>query len=118
MDVPALDARMRGWFANDYRATVAERGKKLVGYVLARRDDDALYLRQLFVIAAERRQGLGRKLVDAIAAGTIDVAHLRLDALVHNVAALAFWRSIGFIEYAITLERPRAAFVVPQSHTQ
>ena len=107
MAVPALDARMRDWLANDYRAIVAERGKHLVGYVLARRDDDALYVRQLFVVPAERRRGLGRRLVAAIAADASDALRLRLDVLVHNAPALAFWRSIGFVDYAITLERGR-----------
>lgn len=72
MDIPALDARMRGWLLNDYRAIVAERGKQFVGYVLARRD----------------------------------------------AVELIIWRSIGFVDYAVALERAAnasAAHVPPSS---
>jgi len=113
MDVPALDARMRGWLLNDYRAIVAERGKGFVGYVLARRDDDGLYLRQLYVIAGERRRGLGRGLVEAIEADAPDALRLRLDVLVGNAAALIFWRSIGFLDYAIALDRAANVSAAP-----
>ncbi len=117
MDVPALDARMRGWLASDYRAIVAEEGKHLVGYALARRDrgddDRALHLRQLFVIADLRRRGLGRRLVEAIEADAPDALRLYLDVLVGNADALMFWRSIGFVDYSIALERAANVSATP-----
>jgi ribosomal protein S18 acetylase RimI-like enzyme len=105
MSIEQLETRMHGWLATEYRAIVAATGASIVGYALARdQEPGSLHLRQLFVEVERRRSGLGRRLVAEITAST-PLRRLRVDVLIGNAVALSFWRSIGFVDYAITLER-------------
>ena len=107
MDVAALTTRMHEWLSRDYRAIVAVDDERIVGYVLFRDDEnDRLHLRQLFVGEAWRRQGLGNRLVQACLGSPATRRRTRVEVLVGNTVGLAFWRSIGFADYSITLERP------------
>lgn len=64
-----------------------------------------LYLRQLFISRARRRQGLGRQAAMLIAERATPGQRLVLDVLAGNDVANAFWRAVGFEPYAITMER-------------
>ncbi len=52
-----------------------------------------------------RRQGIGRQALE-ILRSTIWPANKRLtvDVLVQNTAAVAFWRTVGYNDYCLTLE--------------
>jgi len=105
MTVGELEQRMRAWLGGDYEAVVVERSGEPVGYALYRDDPDFLYLRQLFVLPEARRSGVGRATLNWLRenAGP-EIARIRIEVLVGNVAALAFWKSVGFHDYSMTLE--------------
>jgi ribosomal protein S18 acetylase RimI-like enzyme len=101
---PALEKRMKGWLAADYRAVLFEIGGRAVGYALFRPEDDGFYLRQFVVERSERRRGHGRQAVallmkEVFAPG----ARVTLQVLNENTAGLAFWHAVGFEDAAQTL---------------
>ena len=105
MTVSELEQRMREWLASEYSAVLFEEDNEVVAYVLYREQTDEVYLRQLFVARNRRRQGIGRMAIE-ILRSQIWPQHKRLtiDVLVHNSAALAFWRAVGYRDYCLTLE--------------
>ena len=112
MTVDQLAERMRSWLAGEYRAVLfaAEQGgespQEPLGYALFRDEPDHVYLRQFFVRREARRQGIGRAAIEHLVRNEWP-AHkrIRLDVLVGNTAAIAFWRSVGFSDYCLTMER-------------
>jgi predicted GNAT family acetyltransferase len=107
MNVDQLENRMRAWLATEYRAVVFTSGAEVLAYALFRDDEaDSIHVRQFFVIRARRREGIGR---DAIRLFVRDIVpknkRVVLDVLVRNTVGHAFWRAVGFREYAVTLER-------------
>jgi len=106
MTVPELEQRMAGWLATDYRAVIFEQDGAASGYALFRREPDYMYLRQFYVKRDRRRQGIGRSAVQWLAANAWKPKErIRIEVLAANEAGIAFWRSIGFNDYALTMER-------------
>ncbi len=105
MTVPELEARMRGWLASEYQAMIFEEKGGSVAYALYREQPEEIYLRQLFVVRHHRRRGIGRGAF-AILRSQIWPRNKRLtvDVLVGNTATVAFWRAVGYTDYALTLE--------------
>lgn len=105
MTVAELRERMMRWLAGEYRAVVFECDAAPVAYALYRENTTEVYLRQLFVRRDKRRQGVGRRTVD-ILTGIIWSRHKRLtvEVLTTNSPAVAFWRSVGYRDYCLTLE--------------
>lgn len=105
MTVPQLRERMREWFAGEYRAVIFERNGEPVGYALYREDASEVYLQQFFVRRDRRRQGIGRETL-RILRQHVWPQHKRLTVgvLTANAPALAFWYSVGFRDYCLTLE--------------
>jgi GNAT superfamily N-acetyltransferase len=105
MSIAELADRMRAFLAGEYRAVLFERDGRLVAYALWSQRGDGLYLRQFFVVREARRDGIGRA---AMAILRKDVwpqdVRLYLEVLTANQRGLAFWRSLGFADYAVTLE--------------
>ena len=105
MTVEALIERMRGWLADDgYEALLGFDGEELVAYVLWRDEPDCVYLRQIFVKREHRRQGVARHLMLSVFERWPD-KRLTVDVLAGNARALAFWRRMGYRDYAVMLER-------------
>jgi GNAT superfamily N-acetyltransferase len=106
MTVDELAARMRGRLAGSYEARIIELAGGTVGYRLfAREADGVVHIRQLFVAAAHRRQGVARAALAWLRANAWSAApRLRMAVLAGNVAGIACWKSVGFVDYAITLE--------------
>lgn len=106
MSVDQLAERMRAWLAGEYRAVIFKRPQETVGYALFRDEPEHVYLRQFFVRREARRQGVGRAAIEHLVR-SVWPAHkrIRLDVLVGNTAAIAFWRSVGFADYCLTMER-------------
>jgi ribosomal protein S18 acetylase RimI-like enzyme len=105
MTLPELEQRMSEWLRGEYEAVLFERGGEVLGYALYRRQPDHVYLRQLFVRPEFRRQGVGQAALDWLRSHAwAGAPRIRLDVLVHNVAAIRFWRAVGFQDYCITME--------------
>lgn len=104
MTVPQLAERMQKWLQGEYRAVVFSIDEP-VGYGLFKRDEELIYLRQFFVRRDRRRTGIGRAAF-SILREQIWPRSIRLtvDVLCQNHAAIAFWRSVGYRDYCLTLE--------------
>jgi predicted acetyltransferase len=74
------------------------------GYALFREEADYFYLRQFFVGEEFRRRGVGRAAITWLNAHVWRGRPIRVEVLAGNVAGIAFWRSVGFGEYSVTME--------------
>ena len=105
MTVPQLGERMRGWLEQDYRVMVFELAGTPVAYALFREQPSEVYLRQLFVVRERRRQGIGRQAVELLRTKVWPTnKRLTIEVLTANTAAVAFWRSVGYVDYSLMLE--------------
>jgi GNAT superfamily N-acetyltransferase len=105
MTLPELEQRMGKWLGREYEAVIFSENGEERGYALYRRDPNWIYLRQFFVRREHRRKGIGRAAMPWLRTNAWKGApRIRVEALVGNAAALAFWRSLGFADYCLTLE--------------
>lgn len=105
MTIPQLEQRMRSFIEGEYRAIIFEVGGEIVAYALYREGMDEVYLRQLFVVRHRRRRGIGRRAVETLRSQVWPkTKRLTVEVLVANTAAVAFWRAVGYADYALTLE--------------
>jgi GNAT superfamily N-acetyltransferase len=106
MTVEQLEQRMANWLSRDeYKAVIFEEAGIETGYALFQRNDDHVYLRHLFVNPDFRRRGIGRQALDWLWANAwTDASRLRIDVLVGNREGQAFWQSVGFQPYCVTME--------------
>lgn len=108
MSLVELEHRMTGFLSTDYEATLFESGADVVGYALYRTEPDHLYLRQFFIRPEFRRRGIGRAAVRWLTQHAWrHHSRIRLDVLTTNSAAQAFWRSVDFRDYCLTMEFER-----------
>ena len=105
MSVSELESRMAAWLAGEYEAVLFEDAGRTIGYVLFRREPEFVYVRQFFVRAESRRQGLGREAIEWLVEHVWKEQRLRLDVLTGNTTGIAFWRALGFRDYCLTMER-------------
>jgi len=103
-DAELLD-RMGQFLRSEYTALIGEIDESPVCYALYKHDPEFLYIRQLYVTSNHRRSGIGTHMVNWIAEHNRSAKRLRMDILVCNTNAIAFWRSVGFCDYCLTLER-------------
>lgn len=107
MTVPQLTERMAEWLKGDYQAYLFELESKAIGYALYRFEPDHTYLRQLFVEPELRRRGVGRNALEWLRMNAWKHRpRIRIDVLVGNRSGFEFWRSVGFTDYCLTMERP------------
>jgi len=102
-----LEKRFWDWLGADYRAVLFEEEGERVGYALYRPDGDHhVHLRHFYVQRELRER-------ERIAAEAFDLLHeeiwapgtrVRVETQAANPNSLAFWRSLGFREQAVTLE--------------
>ena len=105
MTVSELAERMRGWLAEGYVAVLFQDGKDVVAYALYHEGPEKIYLRHLFVVRSHRRQGIGRKVLGILRTKIWPKdKRLTVEVLVQNTVAVAFWRAMGYQDYALTLE--------------
>lgn len=104
MAVPQLEERMRRWLQGEYQAVIFTAGEA-VAYALFCREGGAIYLRQFFVRRDRRRSGIGRAAI-ALLRREIWPKDVRLtvSALGANPGSVAFYRSVGYRDYSVTLE--------------
>ncbi len=103
-------ARMRDFLNGEYEAVLFELEGKVVAYALYtkhRDDKDSIYLRQLFVDRARRRQGIGREAIRILREEIWpEDMRLTVDVLVDNHTARAFYVAMGYRECSLELEIP------------
>ena len=104
MTVEQLAERMTEWLSGEYRAVIFSEDAP-VAYALFREEEDRIYLRQFFVRRDRRRHGVGRAAFGVLRkefwpAGV----RLTVDVLCRNTAGTAFWHSLGYQDYCLTLE--------------
>ncbi|HEU0012698.1 MAG TPA: GNAT family N-acetyltransferase [Longimicrobium sp.] len=114
MSLDRLEARMRRWLADgDYTAVLFLEEGETVAYSLVSMDEDSAFIRHFFVLHAHRRRGAGRRAVELLFREIIPPTfRVTLDVLASNRAGHGFWRSVGFSDYAIRMER------LPESDTR
>jgi GNAT superfamily N-acetyltransferase len=106
MSLAELESRMKEWLTSEYAAHLFELNTAVIGCALYRRDTDCIYVRQFFIRSEYRRRGHGRYAFEWLAKHVwTDTRRLRLEVLVQNHVGIAFWRSLGFADYCITMER-------------
>ncbi|WP_179958408.1 GNAT family N-acetyltransferase [Chitinimonas arctica] len=100
-----IKARMLDWLSSgEYAAVLFEHEGEVVAYALYREQNASIYLRQFFVAKNRRRLGLGRRALAVLFEEYWpDGKRLSVDVLTSNERALAFWRSVGFLDYCTTL---------------
>lgn len=102
-----LESRLTRWIDDpEYLALVFESGGEFAGYVLVRVYPDEAYIRHFYVSPAMRGTGVGKSMLrilfdEHLAAGI----RVSLDVLSTNVSGVAFWRSSGFRDYSVMMER-------------
>lgn len=69
-----------------------------------------VYVRQFFVSPEYRRQRIGRRAIEWLFAHAWrDSPRVRLEVLVNNTPGIAFWKAVGFADYALTMELDRVS---------
>lgn len=105
MSLAELEQRMSAFLRADYQAAIFELGGDPIGYALFRPEPEHLYLRQFYIRPDMRRRGCGRCAMTWFKQlAWRNHSRIRVDVLITNTAALAFWRSVGFSDYCLTLE--------------
>ena len=106
MPLAHLEARMRRWIEEDeYRAILFEEEGATVAYSLVSIDEDSAYIRHFFVLHEHRGRGIGRRAIATLLGEIIPAdRRITLDVLASNRVGHAFWRSVGFGDYAIRME--------------
>jgi GNAT superfamily N-acetyltransferase len=108
MSQQRAESRLRRWLAEgDYRAVIFEERGAMVAYALVSTDDESsAYIRQFFVLPEHRGTGVGRRAIELLLREIVPpTARVTLDVLASNPGAHAFWRSVGFTDYAVRMER-------------
>ncbi len=107
MTVSKLEERMRGWLESGYQAFLfIGPNAEVLGYALFRDEAEWVYLRQFYVDRRWRRKKIGTAAFSAIEEQIgMKKDRLRLDVLTKNKGGIAFWQSLGFEEYCLTLEK-------------
>ena len=105
MSTRQLRERMKGWLESEYKVVIFSNASGPVSYALYREDTQNIYLRQLFVKQEHRRQGIGREAVGILRKQIWPTdKRLTVEVLTANAQAVAFWRSVGYSDYCLTLE--------------
>jgi GNAT superfamily N-acetyltransferase len=108
LTMPELADRMRGFLRGEYQAIIFEQDAAPVAYALYRQDADGIYLRQFFVDRQQRRRGIGRQAMHILKSEVWPPGQrITVEVLVNNRVGHDFWKAVGFVDYAITLEMRR-----------
>lgn len=106
MTIDQLASRMVEFFLDGYRAVIFECDGALIGYALYRFEPEWVYLRHFYVSPSFRRQGIGTAALNWLSANAwSDVQKVRIEVLIGNSSGIGFWRSVGFLDYCLTMER-------------
>ena len=105
MTLPELHDRMSSWLKIEYTAVIFSKESKDIGYALYREDPDWVYLRQFFIEAEMRRNGLGRQAMSWLKQKPWNESKIiRVEVLTANPEGISFWKAVGFKDYCISME--------------
>jgi predicted acetyltransferase len=108
MNEAQLTRRMKNWLKGEYHACFFKEQGKIIGYCLYRHDEEFTYVRHFFIERVFRKQGHGRKAFKLLMKSFWKKTPiLRLEVLVGNKTGISFWKSMGFKNYCLTLERKK-----------
>ena len=81
-----------------FRYHLALDGAEPVGYFATRVESDHLYLDKFYVLSSRRRNGIGRAMIDHVAAEAVShrLGRIRLSVNRGNATALAAYERLGF----------------------
>lgn len=115
MSLERLEERARRWIAEgEYRALFFLDEGVTVAYALVSIDEDSAYIRHFFVLEEHRGGGVGRRAIETLFRDVIPpTLRVTLDVLASNVTGHRFWRSVGFADYAVRMERLPATGAPP-----
>jgi GNAT superfamily N-acetyltransferase len=104
MNVQELRARMQGWLPDEYKAVIFS-DEEPVAHALFKVSLDCIHLRQFFVRRDCRRLGFGSQALGLLRSEVWpkDI-RLTVEVLCSNQGGLAFWHSVGYQDYGLTLE--------------
>ena len=106
LSLDALETRMRQWIEADHQAYLFVQDDESVGYALFWPDQAGWYLRQFFVVADRRRDGVGTRAFELLRNEVVpESATIHLDVIHANERGQAFWRSLGFESHAIAMHQ-------------
>ena len=106
MSVAELEGRMRKYLDQGHVAVLFSENGRTVGYALYRDYEEGVYLRQFFIAEEARRGGRGREAVQWLCTNAWGGAErVTLEVLLHNQRGIDFWRSVGFADYCLYMER-------------
>ncbi|MDB5984973.1 MAG: family acetyltransferase [Nevskia sp.] len=108
-DFAELLKRMQTWLSTRRYAAVLfdNERRQTVAYALYREHRREIYLRQFLVTRSARRHGYGRRAIELLQSKIWTPGkRLTVEVLVENQPAYCFWRSMGYQNYAVTLEIP------------
>ena len=109
MTLAELEGRMAAFLTGDYSAVLFEEAGRLLGYALYKQEAEWIYLRQFFVLPENRRSGVGRMAFQWLQSNVWrNWPRVRVEVLTNNPTGIAFWRSIGFTDYCLTMEREQS----------
>jgi ribosomal protein S18 acetylase RimI-like enzyme len=113
MSLDRLEVRVRRWLAEgEYRALLFHENGETVAYALLTADAESAYIRHFFVMPGHRGERVGQRAMDLLCRDVIPpTARITLDVLASNRGGYQFWRSVGFTDYTIRMERLPAAAV-------
>jgi GNAT superfamily N-acetyltransferase len=104
MSASELVDRMKQWLQGEYRVITFSDTEPLA-YALFKEEKTLIYLRQLFVRRDRRGAGIGRSSFEILRKEIWSSSvRLTVDVLCQNQRAVAFWRSVGYRDYCLTLE--------------
>ena len=105
MTLAELQGRMGRWLASEYTAVLFKEGGVVIGYALYKHEAEWAYLRQFFVTSDRRRSGIGRLAFRWLQTNAWrGCPRIRAEVLANNASGIAFWRAVGFADYALTME--------------
>jgi ribosomal-protein-alanine N-acetyltransferase len=84
-------------------ARVARRSGRVIGYAIAWKVVDELHIGNLAVAPSDRRQGVGRAILDHVlgAAADLGLHYATLEVRVSNAAAISLYEACGFRPIAL-----------------
>lgn len=74
----------------------AKQGKKIVGFVVAKKGEDVHQIHALYVDPASQKRGTGKMLMQRALDFLGDEKDVKVEVLAHNTEAIRFYHSCGF----------------------
>jgi ribosomal protein S18 acetylase RimI-like enzyme len=99
---------MRKWLRGPYRAVFFLVKGVPAAYAVYRKSDEGYFIRQFYVDRPYRRMRIGKTAIRILLKDILKgQGFVSLRVLIHNKRGVAFWRSSGFKDRVLTLERRR-----------